>query len=185
MKTYLFFGQGNPGKNYNIRHNTGFLFLDRIVDGLNNNNWKTTDNYKIAGSYKADNLLLFVKPSCGYNCTGEVVLELFKTYNIDHNNLIVIHDDVDLSLCRVKVKNGGSSGGCNGIKSVDREIGTNQYSRIRIGVGRPASGKVDGSFVNGMFTDDEMDKMNYLFGIMSIKFHSLQDYTINDLRSLV
>ena len=185
MKKYIMIGQGNPGKNYNIRHNLGFHFLDGLLEKYNDSWLETSDLYYSNVVTQNYNILL-VKPMTGYNDTGHVVKKIYDMFGYTNDNLIVIHDDVDLSLGRIKVKKGGSSGGCNGIKSIDSITGTNNYSRIRIGIGRPLTGKVTGEFVCGEFTKEEYDILNNtVFPKVYNKFCMLPDLEIENLRNIV
>lgn len=182
---YILFGQGNPGKNYYIRHNLGFHFLDGLSNYYNSK-FLYGSNYYISTVHHNENIFLLVKPQCGYNVTGKVVLDLFEKYKLDNTNLVVIHDDVDLSLGRIKVKKGGGSGGCNGIKSIDSEIGTNDYSRIRVGIGRPSTGKVTGDFVCGEFTKEEHEILNNdIFPNVYEKMNNLDNFEIENLRKIL
>lgn len=159
----VLFAQGNPGKDYTIRHNLGFLLLDFLLDQYNrinhtNLSWKNKTTHQ---EVKVGNFL-FVKTMTGYNVSGSVASRVLNYYKVDIQNLLVIHDDIDLDPCRIKTKIGGSSGGNNGIKSLDKELGSSEYYRMRIGVGRPGP-KVNGSFVCGTFTQQELDNLNNLF----------------------
>ena len=118
----VLFAQGNPGKDYTIRHNLGFLLLDFLLDQYNrinhtNLSWKNKSTHQ---EVKVGNFL-FVKTMTGYNVSGSVASSVLNFYKVDIQNLLVIHDDIDLDPCRIKTKIGGSSGGNNGIKSLDKE----------------------------------------------------------------
>ena len=163
QKMIVLFAQGNPGKDYTIRHNLGFLLLDFLLYQYNKNNhtnlsWKnkTTHQEVRVGNF------LFVKPMTGYNISGTVASNVLNFYKVDLSDLLVIHDDIDLDPCRIKTKIGGSSSGNNGIKSLDKELGSSEYYRMRIGVGRPGP-KVNGGFVCGTFTQTELDNLEKLF----------------------
>ena len=140
-KPFLIVGLGNPGEEYaKTRHNVGFMAIDYLVgDG---GSWKKE---KQALSY-AKNIdgqkVIFVKPQTFMNNSGSAVGDLVNFYKIPLENIVVIHDDMDLKLGTMRQKVGGSSAGHNGIKSIDKAIGR-EYKRIRIGIGHPKDLELD------------------------------------------
>ena len=104
------------------------------------------------------------------NLSGESVVLVKDFYKIDNKDIIVIHDDIDLKLGALKIKNGGSDGGHNGIKSIDKHIG-NSYYRIRVGIGRPENREKVVDYVLGRFKDEELDALsNYIQNAQSAVF---------------
>ena len=154
---FLVVGLGNPGAKYsNTRHNIGFIAAD-ILSGRYNFIWSTKSkfNAEIAGGDLEFGKLILCKPNTFMNLSGTSVAPLASFYKLKPENIIVIHDDVDVPLGRVKYKVGGGTGGHNGLKSIDSNIGIN-YHRIRIGVGRPEDPRYDISdFVLGKFSKEE------------------------------
>lgn len=145
----LIVGLGNPGGKYeNTRHNAGFMVIDRLLSPQA----IKISNEKFQGElYKIGSLLL-LKPQTFMNLSGKSVQAVANFYKPER--IIVIHDDLDLAFGAMKFKIGGSSGGHNGIKSIDSLIG-NEYERVRIGIGR---GKFDTiNFVLGKFSEDERE----------------------------
>lgn len=145
----LIVGLGNPGGKYeNTRHNAGFMVIDRLLSPQA----IKISNEKFQGElYKIGSLLL-LKPQTFMNLSGKSVQAVANFYKPER--IIVIHDDLDLAFGAMKFKIGGSSGGHNGIKSIDSLIG-NEYERVRIGIGR---GKFDTiNFVLGKFGEDERE----------------------------
>ena len=135
---YLIVGLGNPGKEYeHTRHNMGFDVVDRFVDSLG----LTFDRSGMNGLYcKAkyfDEDIIVLKPQTFMNLSGRSVGPILKFFNIPLENLIVIFDDLDTPVGKIKLKIKGSSGGHNGIKSIIEAIGTEEFKRIKIGIGRP------------------------------------------------
>lgn len=131
-KPVLIVGLGNPGGEYSrTRHNVGFMAVDALAGP--DAEWKKQKNSLVAKSGKT----IFAKPQTFMNLSGPAVLALMTFYKAPLENLVVIHDDIDLNLGDVRQKVGGGSAGHNGIKSIDAAVG-NGYRRIRIGVGRPA-----------------------------------------------
>lgn len=137
MSFHLVVGLGNPGKSYAYnRHNIGFMFLDYITQ---DKGWKSGHS----GLYCKRDRVIFLKPSTYMNNSGISVASMAKFYQISTNNIIVIHDDIDISLGDIRTKQGGSAAGHNGLKSIDKHV-SQLYWRIRIGVGRP---KIEGMAV--------------------------------------
>ncbi len=155
----LIVGLGNPGLKYEKnRHNIGFLVLDYLINEFN----ATKLSSKFKGElYKAGEYL-FLKPTTFMNLSGDAVREVKNFYKIDNNDIIVIHDDIDLKPGALRFKKGGSSGGHNGLKSIDSNIG-NDYWRVRIGVGRPENKQEVVNYVLSDFSEDELECMRSLF----------------------
>lgn len=153
----LIVGLGNRGDNYqNTRHNIGFVAVDAI-SRLYNFTWsyKSKFNADIAVGECILGKVILCKPMTFMNLSGLSVQSLVSFYKIPTESVIVIHDDIDLALAKIKHKIGGSSGGHNGIKSIDKSIGKN-YHRLRIGIGRPHNLDYDISdYVLGKFTKEE------------------------------
>jgi PTH1 family peptidyl-tRNA hydrolase len=136
----LVVGLGNYGNQYkSTRHNAGFIVAD-YLSKYYKLNFSTESKFQaeIASGIIRAQKLLIVKPTSYMNLSGRPVSSICAYYKIDLDRIIVIHDDIDLEIGRVKCKLGGSSGGHNGIKSIDSYIGNNYY-RIRIGISRPDS----------------------------------------------
>lgn len=131
---------GNPGPEYELtRHNVAWLTLS-FLDKLSNNNWKT----KFKGDYTeitlSSNKIYFLKPMTYMNLSGESVFSLMNFYKININEVLVIHDEVDLDFGQIAFKNGGGLAGHNGLKSIAKCSGSQDFFRLRIGVGRPKHG---------------------------------------------
>ncbi|WP_257928345.1 peptidyl-tRNA hydrolase [Campylobacter lari] len=147
----LVVGLGNIGEQYaQTRHNVGFMLIDLILKDL-----QTTKllNAKFKGELFKSSSTLFLKPSTYMNLSGESVKAVSEYYKC--NRIIVIHDDIDLNLGALKFKIGGSSGGHNGLKSIDNLCG-NTYERVRIGVGK---GQDVISHVLGKFKQEEQESL--------------------------
>ncbi len=131
--SHLVIGLGNPGEDYaRTRHNIGFLAVDEIAARYCCPAWKKKFRGLITN---ADDFLL-LKPQTFMNLSGEAAGEALRFYNFAPEQVIVFHDDLDLSARQIKVKQGGGAGGHNGLKSLDAHIGQN-YWRVRLGIGRP------------------------------------------------
>jgi PTH1 family peptidyl-tRNA hydrolase len=155
----LVIGLGNPGKKYELnRHNIGFLAVDYLID--------TFKAQKISSKFKGElyksSDFLFLKPSTYMNLSGESAVLVKNFYKLDNENIIVIHDDIDLKIGALRFKKGGSHGGHNGLKSLDNHIGAD-YWRVRIGVGRPERKEEVVNYVLSDFGEEEMECMRKLF----------------------
>ena len=163
----LIVGLGNPDKIYlQNRHNVGFMAIDYIIDSYNPIPLSKKSIFKGELFKKGDFLLL--KPETYMNLSGEAVLAVKNYYK--PNKIIVIYDDIDIPLGSLRFKKGGSSGGHNGIKSIDKLIG-NDYIRVRIGIGRPKYGDVV-KFVLSNFLESELTIIKELFPKI---FNAIQD----------
>ena len=159
---YLLCGLGNPGKIYDLtRHNIGFYVLDKISLEYNFKKYKKD---KIKEVYKGEikNINCFsLKPQNYMNLSGISIKEFSNYYNINIENIIVIHDDLDLKLGKIKIKKGGGNGGHKGLVSIDQNIGIN-YNRIRIGIGHPGSKNLVNKYVLKKFNIEEKKIMDVL-----------------------
>ena len=157
---YLICGLGNPGINYkNTRHNIGFHLADNIISQLNLNKIKE-DKIKELYSGEINSSKLFVlKPLTYMNLSGKAVSQIVNFYKIKLDNIFVIHDDLDLELSKVKIKQGGGNGGHNGLESVDKFIGENYY-RIRIGIDHPGHKDQVSTYVLNKFLKSEVEIIN-------------------------
>lgn len=139
---YVIAGLGNPGKKYeNTRHNMGFLVVDVLADkfGINVNRIKhkaLVGDGRIGGEK-----VLLVKPQTYMNLSGESLGEIVRYYNIPDENLIVVYDDMDIETGTLRIRKKGSAGGHNGMKSIVSHVGSDQFPRVRVGIG--GSGDLD------------------------------------------
>ena len=151
----LLVGLGNPSpNNTDNRHNVGFS----VIDSINTKFKLTKQKPKFKGLLTTGNIDLHkvyaIKPLTFMNRSGVCVKELIDYFKIDVKNIFVFHDDMDIDLGKVKAKFGGSSAGHNGIESIDKNIGK-EYSRIRIGIGRPKNNSTGADHVLDNFSSDE------------------------------
>lgn len=155
---FLVVGLGNPGEEYaKTRHNIGFMAADEIHSRYNFAPFKSKFEGLLAEGNIDGEKILLLKPQTFMNLSGNSVGKVANFYKITPKNIIVIHDDKDLSLGKLKAKIGGSAGGHNGLKNIDSQIGQD-YNRIRIGVGSPKEHNTDTvNFVLSRFSKAEMD----------------------------
>ena len=146
-------GLGNIGSEYeNTRHNVGFMLADLL---LNDGGFSSVGGSKFKGELFKKSSLLILKPSTFMNASGIAVKLVCDFYKPDQ--IIIIHDDLDLNLGALKFKNGGSNAGHNGLKSIDTLIGTN-YDRVRIGISNDKNNVI--SHVLGKFNDEELNLLS-------------------------
>ncbi len=149
-------GLGNPGKKYELtRHNVGFMAIDQIASELNIqvSDQKFKCNYGI-GVHDSHKVML-VKPQTFMNLSGEGVRPLLDYYNIDMTKVIVLYDDLDLPLGRLRLRQKGTGGGHNGMKSLNQHLATENYKRIRIGIDRPDGEMPVVKYVLSKFSKEE------------------------------
>jgi PTH1 family peptidyl-tRNA hydrolase len=152
----LFEGLGNPTPDSeNNRHNVGF----KIIDSINKNFGLSKQKPKFKGLLTTGNVgdqkIYAIKPLTFMNNSGICIRELIEYFKIDAEDVIVFHDDLDVEFGKIKAKFGGSSAGHNGIASIDKFIGKD-YSRVRIGIGKPKENIEVGDFVLQNFEEDEL-----------------------------
>lgn len=148
---FLLVGLGNPGQDYHLtRHNIGFLFLDYLVELAGG----SAESRKMDGLYCQRSFcgrqVLFLKPQTYMNRSGQSVRAFIDYFKIPLQHLLVFHDDIDLAGGRLKVVSKGGAGGHNGIRSIAQHLGTSDFARLKIGVGRPE--------VNGQGQGQAVDK---------------------------
>lgn len=176
----LFVGLGNPGLQYtNTRHNIGFKVIDKLVDGFGARDIsKTSFHGKLFRSANT----LFLKPTTFMNLSGKSVLPVKQFFKVELENVIVIHDDIDLPFGAVRFKRGGGHGGHNGLKSLDTSI-TKGYLRVRVGVGKPEHKSQIADYVLHDFADDEMQKLPQLIEHVTKACKMLVDDELNTVKS--
>ncbi|WP_440937614.1 aminoacyl-tRNA hydrolase [Candidatus Pelagibacter sp.] len=155
----LFVGLGNPTPNSeNNRHNIGF----KIIDAINKKFGLSKQKPKFKGLLTTGEIegekVYAIKPLTFMNNSGICIRELLEYFKIDAEDVIVFHDDLDVEFGKIKAKFGGSSAGHNGIASIDKFI-SKEYSRIRVGIGKPKANIEVGDFVLQNFDDDEMTEL--------------------------
>ena len=155
----LFVGLGNPNpNNKNNRHNVGFHVIDAINQKFKLSKQKPKFKGLLTTGTIEEQKVYAIKPLTFMNSSGVCIKELAEYFKIEVKNIFVFHDDMDIDVGKVKVKFGGSSAGHNGIESIDKNIGKN-YSRIRIGVGRPKNNSTGAEHVLDDFSTEEQQSM--------------------------
>lgn len=162
MAIKLIAGLGNPGPEYeNTRHNAGFLALDIIARELGANYWKSECGALVAHVQHVGNELLLAKPQAFMNTSGGPVSKLAAQNKIVPEEILVIHDDMDLEPGSIRVKVGGGHGGHNGLKSLHAKLQSNAYTRVRVGTGHPSGRKSVTDFVLQVPRGEELEAFEH------------------------
>ncbi len=177
----LIVGLGNPGKEYSeTRHNIGYLFVDEIVKYYN-------QQFKLDKKLRsesvrikiADEDYIFLKPITFMNLSGEAVVLAMKYYNIDIDNIIIVHDDLDLPVGKIRIRPQGGSGGHNGIKSIIQHLKTQDFKRIRIGIDKGKYEVID--YVLGKFSKRDQDIINEIINDAPSIIKYLSEHNFDEL----
>jgi PTH1 family peptidyl-tRNA hydrolase len=145
----LIVGLGNPGRQYErTRHNAGFLFLDSLADELNCT-WFNESKFQglFAQAKIANTPIMLLKPDTFMNRSGQSVGKIARYYKLQAEEILVVHDELDFNPGIVKLKKDGGHAGHNGLRDIIAHLNSNQFYRLRIGIGRPVAGKVVADFV--------------------------------------
>jgi PTH1 family peptidyl-tRNA hydrolase len=157
---YLIIGLGNPGRKYNRnRHNTGFMTIDRAAERHGIRFSKLQSKAAVATGQMAGRNVLLAKPQSYMNNSGQPVRSLADFYKIPVDRLIVVYDDLDLPTGTVRLRPEGGSGGQNGMKDIIQHLGTREFARLRMGIGRPPGRMDPVDYVLQDFSKDEWEVM--------------------------
>lgn len=156
----LVVGLGNPGKQYQeTRHNVGFMALEQLQYPLK---WQSKFKGEYASAQIGDRKTYFLMPQTYMNLSGESVSALCSFFKITGpENILIVHDELDLPFGTVALKKGGGLAGHNGLKSISAHLGTNEYCRLRVGISRPAIGDVSGHVLSPFAYEEKivLDKL--------------------------
>ncbi|MCI0476610.1 MAG: aminoacyl-tRNA hydrolase [Anaerolineales bacterium] len=159
----LIVGLGNPGTRYaRSRHNVGFIIAERFAHAHGLRFARKRFNAEIAEGNVGDARVMIAKPQTFMNASGEAVGKLFAFYKIAPADLLVIYDDLDLPLGKMRLRSQGSAGGHHGMESIIARVGTSDFARLRVGIGRPNPDD-DIDHVLGTFDHDERAAMDETF----------------------
>jgi PTH1 family peptidyl-tRNA hydrolase len=183
----LIVGLGNPGANYkNTRHNVGFIAVD-LISNRYNFTWTSKPKFNADLAIGECDLgkVILCKPNTFMNLSGRAVQQIASFYKIPLDKIIVIHDDVDIALGKIKYKVGGSSGGHNGLKSIDSHVGVG-YHRLRVGIGRPENANHDiADYVLGVFNSKETELLAERLVVITNNLQLLVDKDLEGFKAKV
>lgn len=175
---FLIVGLGNPGLQYeNTRHNIGFKVIDNIAKEYN----IEINRQKFKGVYGEGFIngekVILLKPTTYMNLSGESIREVVDFYKLTCEDIVVIYDDISLDVGRLRIREKGSAGGHNGIKSIIAHLGTDVFPRIKVGVGQPNVDLVN--YVLGKFTDEEMEVLSESIDASTKAVSEIIKYDVN------
>ena len=182
---YLFVGLGNPTPNsQDNRHNIGFRIIDAINQKFNLSKQKPKFKGLLTTGNVENKKVYAIKPLTFMNNSGICIRELLEYFKMEAQNVFVFHDDLDIDFGKVKAKFGGSSAGHNGIESIDKFIGK-EYSRVRIGIGKPENKMSISDFVLDNFNNEEKEILEIITSNIVEYFPILLDKKLDLFSSTV
>ncbi|ARD48456.1 aminoacyl-tRNA hydrolase [Sporosarcina sp. P37] len=156
----LLIGLGNPGKNYEkTRHNIGFQVIDELARRWQAPPFQQKFNGQYTTIHTPEGKVILLKPMTYMNLSGECVRPLADYFEVNDEELLVLYDDLDLPAGKIRLRQKGSAGGHNGMKSIIAHMATSEFNRIRIGVDRPSGGMKVSDYVLSPFGKDEQPLM--------------------------
>jgi len=163
----LIVGLGNPGREYaKTRHNVGFMVVDRLASVLGVTVASKMFKAQVGQGQINGEKIVLVKPQTYMNLSGEAVGALLNWYKLTVSDLLVIYDDLDLANGKLRLRPGGGSGGHKGMQSIIQTLGTDNFPRVRIGIGRPQEpGYATTDYVLGHFSNDEATVLEEVLGL--------------------
>jgi PTH1 family peptidyl-tRNA hydrolase len=155
---YLVTGLGNPGREYrDTRHNIGFMVIDQLCKSLGVSLSRVQSKALVAVATWDGRKIILAKPQTFMNLSGQAVGGLMRFYKVPPEQLIIAHDDIDLPLGTLRLRPGGGSAGQKGIQSTIQQLGTQNFARLRLGVGRPPGQMNPSAYVLQRFSNAEME----------------------------
>ena len=176
-------GLGNPGKEYEkTRHNAGFMILDNYAKTKEITSFKKKFNGLYATSIHNNEIFVLLKPQSYMNLSGTVIKKFASFYKIKPEDILVIHDDLDLPVGKIKIKFKGSSGGHNGIKNIIENMKTELFPRFKVGIGKDEN--IDYiNYVVGKFNKNDLETISKIFAFSSNIIDDFLDYDIEKVMS--
>ena len=181
---FLIAGLGNPGKEYeNTRHNAGFMVLDALADKLgadiSEKKHKALCGRAVIGGQK----VILLKPQTYMNSSGESIRAAADYYKVDPEDILVVYDDISLAPGQLRIRAKGSAGGHNGIKSIIAHLGTQEFPRVRVGVGEKPKGWDLADYVLGHFSKEDRglvdDALKRVAGAVELMVQGEVDQAMN------
>lgn len=178
----LIVGLGNPGKEYEkTRHNIGFMVINNFLKENNLELNKTKFNGKYTETNIKGEKVILLEPQKYMNLSGEVIRDFVKFYKIDVKDILIISDDLDMECGKIRLREKGSSGGHNGLKNIELHLNTNEYKRLKIGVGNNKMIETK-DYVLGKFLKEDFEKIE---NSVKLTEDIIEDFIDNDFTSLM
>lgn len=175
-------GLGNPGNEYiNTRHNIGFMTLDNYIKTKNISVYKNKFNGLYIKAKINNEDVIFLKPQMYINLSGVVIKKYIDYFKVDISDVLIISDDLDLEIGRYKLKSSGSSGGHNGLKNIELELGTQNYKRLKIGISNNKN--IDTKdYVLGKLTESDLKTYTEIFKVTDL---IIDEFLFNDFDKIM
>ena len=169
MNLYLIAGLGNPGGDYaRTRHNVGFMVLEGVAKRWGVGwTYEKKFNARLARAERVERTALLCEPQTYMNSSGKAVGAVAEFYRIPVDRLLIVLDDADLPFGQLRLRPGGSSGGHHGLESIEQHLGTREYARLRIGIGRQSGAREITSYVLGRFSSTETPLLDKVLTVAS------------------
>jgi PTH1 family peptidyl-tRNA hydrolase len=159
-ESYLIIGLGNPGREYkDTRHNIGFMFIDQLAERIGARGMKVQSKAIVISGLHEEHKLILAKPQTYMNLSGQSVQGLLHFYKIPHTHLLIAHDDMDIPYGTIRIRPTGGPGGQRGMANTIELLGTKDFPRLRLGIGRPPGRMDPKDYVLQDFSKDELKLM--------------------------
>ena len=177
-------GLGNPGMEYeNTRHNVGFMVIDKFIEHIGYVSMKKKYDGLYCEVFYQNEKIIILKPQKYINLSGEVVKKFVDYYKIDISDILIINDDLDLPVGCYKLKPSGGSAGHNGLKNIEKELNTNEYKRLKIGISNNKNIETK-DYVLGKFSKEEREVLNNSCNVInSVIKDFINDVDVEKLKS--
>ncbi len=161
--TFLIVGLGNPGREYReTRHNVGFMVVDRLAVEMDIKLTRVQHKAIVGSGMYDQKKVILAKPQTYMNLSGESVSGLVRFYKVPLSQIMVIHDDLDLPFGTLRIRPSGGSAGQRGMESIINRLGSQDFPRLRVGIGRPAGSKQGASYVLRLFSPAERKELDFI-----------------------
>jgi len=179
-KPYLIVGLGNPGREYRTsRHNIGFMVLDRLAEEQETSFTRVKMNAMFtAVRWKGERLIL-IKPQTFMNLSGQSVSSFKRFYKLPLENILVVYDDVDLPFEALRLKPDGGDAGQKGVRSIIQQLGTKEFPRLRVGIGRPPGRTPVSDYVLQDFSRDEKENLPFVLDRAALAAQHFIEHGLN------
>lgn len=171
---HLIVGLGNPGKKYEqTRHNIGFMAVDAILNSYGSNDKPKKKFNSVIHELQLENKkVILAKPETYMNNSGDAIIQIVNYFKIKTENILILHDELDLPFGSIRLKVGGGIAGHNGLKSILSHL-DNTFLRLRLGIDHPGDKRLVSNYVLGNFNNSEMDNLNTLFDYIATNILSI------------